>query len=70
LEDVFERSLKAAFIWSRIKKHQILWNTIEIWNNCFLCYFKCNLFMWCCIFSIITPVFSVTWPFRNHSNKM
>jgi len=20
-----------------------------------------------CTFSIITPVFSVTWPFRNHS---
>jgi len=28
---------------------------------------KCNLFIWCqsWIFSIITSVFSVTWPFRN-----
>ncbi len=32
---------------------------------------KCNLFLmqsW--IFSIITPVFSATWSFRNHSNML
>jgi len=31
---------------------------------------KCHLFLWWqnWIFSIITPVFSVTWSFRNHSD--
>jgi len=35
-----------------------------------LIYFKCYLFLWWqnWIFSIITPVFSVTWSFRNHYN--
>ncbi len=52
----------------------ILWNITSIWNKCFLLEYivKCNLFMWCAavIFSIITPVFSVTWSFRNHSNML
>ncbi len=47
-------------------------NNSSIENSCFLCeyLFKYNLFLWCAswIFSIITPVFSVTWSFRNHSN--
>jgi len=44
-------------------KAVILWNILTI----FYCSkFKCNLFSW--IFNIITPVFSVTWSSRNHSN--
>ncbi len=33
---------------------------------------KCNLFLWrqSWIFSIITPGFSVTWSFRNHSDML
>ncbi len=47
---------------------------ITIYNSCFLFEYilKCNLFhvtqSW--DFSIITPVFSVTWSFRNHSNML
>ncbi len=40
-------------------------------NNCFLCEYLLIYFCdqsW--IFSIITPVFSVTWFFRNHSNML
>ncbi len=35
-------------------------------------YLKCNLFLWwqSWIFSIITPVFSVTWSFINHFNML
>ncbi len=41
---------------------------LSIW----IIFFKCNLFLWfqSKIFSIITPVFSVTWSFRNHSNVL
>ncbi len=37
-----------------------------------LMYFKISFIsvMQSCIFSIITPVFSVTWSFRNHSDMM
>ncbi len=40
--------------------------------NTFLYILKCNFFLWwqSWIFSIITPVFSVTWSFRNHSNML
>jgi len=33
----------------------------------YMIYFKCNLFL---IAKLITPVFSVTWTLRNHSNRM
>ncbi len=38
-----------------------IWNIITILNKCFLCEYivNCHLFLW--IFSIITPVLSVTW---------
>ncbi len=43
----------------------MLRNIITVWNNCFLLFLflKCNLFIWgqSWIFSIITPVSSVTW---------
>ncbi len=55
-------------------KTVILWHFITISNNCFLFYFilKCNVILWCkAQFSAaITPVFSVTWYFRNHSNML
>jgi len=41
-----------------LKNTVILWNIITILEICFQS----------CIFSIITPVCSVTWPFRNPSN--
>ncbi len=53
---------------------EILWNIITILNNSFLFEYivKLYLFLWfqSCIFSIITPVFSVTWSFRNQSNML
>ncbi len=46
-------------------------NIIIILNNYVLCEYilKYNLFLWW-IFSIITPVYSVTWSIRNHSNMI
>ncbi len=58
----FERSLlfmltEATLIWS---KYTLKTNIVKFLYFKIL---KCSLFMWCqsCIFSIITPVFSVTW---------
>ncbi len=51
----------------------ILWNIFTILSNCFLFYvFKYNIFLWgkSWIFSIITPVFNVTWSFSNHPNML
>ncbi len=67
----FWQSLMLFQSWKTI----ILWNIITILNICFLCeyIFKLNLFLWCkaeFLISIITPVFSVTWSFRNHSNVL
>jgi len=36
------------------------------YNNCFLFYIVIYFWWQSCIFSIITPVFSVTWSFRNN----
>ncbi len=56
------------------KKTVILWNIITIKNNCFLFEYilKYYLFLWwqSWILAAITPVFSVTWFFRNHSNML
>ncbi len=43
-----------------------------ILNNGFSIFLKCNLFLWwkADFFCNITPVFSVTWCFRNLSNTM
>ncbi len=45
-------------------------NKIVLYCFLFEYILKCNVFLWyqSCIFSIITPVFSVTWSFRNHNN--
>ncbi len=66
---------QVAFIWSRIKKKncaivfkcKIKIFCVNIFSYIFRIYFvySCGQ-SW--IFSIITPVFSVTWSFRNHSN--
>ncbi len=55
----------------RQAKTVILWNIVTVYNNCFLwIYRKMQFMMQSWIFSIITPVFSVTWSFRNHSNML
>jgi len=55
-----------------VKNNNIVWSINRFENNCFQFEYisKCNLFLWwhTWIFSIITPVFGVTWSFRNHSN--
>ncbi len=54
----FLGAFKAAFICLETKKHL---------KELFYIFFIYNLYeFW--IFSIITPVLSVTWSFRNHSN--
>ncbi len=60
---------KAAFIWSKTVKSNILkyyYNFKQLFY--ILIYFIPVIQRW--IFSIITPVFSVTWSFRNHSNML
>ncbi len=70
---VFERSLVSQsynkqdcmhLFDQKYSRTVILWHIITI--------LKSNLFLWwqSWIFSIITPVFSVTWSFRNHSNML
>ncbi len=63
---------KTAFIWSKNIKRVQLWNIITILNNYFVFEYilECNVFsvMQNWIFSIVTPVFSVSRFFRNHSN--
>ncbi len=67
---------EAAFIGSNIQnKIVVLWNIFTVEKKCFLFYYsiKCNLFVWwqSWIFSSwITPVFSITWSLRNHSNVL
>jgi len=50
----------------KVKYHYIIKNYIL-----FVCIWKINLFLWwqSWIFSIITPVFSVTRSLRNYSNN-
>ncbi len=66
---VFERRLLYSS-----RPSVIFWNRIAIWNNWLLFehILTCNLFLWwqSWIFSIITPVFSVIWSFRNQSNML
>ncbi len=52
-------------------KTVILWYILQIKTTDFRYVYtvECNVFVWC-IFSIITPVFSVTWSFRNHSDML
>jgi len=61
----FERSLSCSsmmFIWSKIK-----FKIIVLFCNFFFLIYPCDQ-SW--IFSTITPVFSVTWFFRNHYNML
>ncbi len=54
--------------------------TVQLWQYkivtvqkfSLLAYLKFNLFLWCKagLSAVITPVFSVTWCFRNHSNML
>jgi len=67
----YKKVNKAAFKWSKIHSKQeyckvLLQYTITV-------FYLSVLFipvMWSWISSIITPVFSVTWSFRNHSNML
>ncbi len=48
-----------------------MWNIITIEMTVFYVnIIKCNLFLWSNLISIITPGFSVTWSFRNHTNML
>ncbi len=61
---------KAAVIWPKIRSEILLQFKITAFYLC-LYVLKCNLFLWCkAEFSAaITPVFSVTWSFRNHFKR-
>ncbi len=47
-------------------------NPADLYLFYYFLFLKCNLFLWwqTWIFSIITPVFTVTWSFRNHFNML
>ncbi len=64
LFNVFERSLLCTWIKNTLKI-VILWNSIRIT----VFYFNIfeNIIYFCTFSAAITPVFSVTWFFRNHS---
>ncbi len=56
---------------SKFRNHYFFLFAFSILSQLFLiwgCILKCNLFLW--LFSIITPVFRVTWSFRNYSNML
>ncbi len=61
----------------KTKMPSCLWTTYELfWSTSNVDYYilnkKINLYLWwqSWIFSIITPVFSVTWSIRNHFNML
>ncbi len=60
--------------WIYLIKITVFYSILFLQNNCFLFQYilKYNLFLWwrSWIFSIITPVFSVTWSFRKNSNML
>ncbi len=61
------------FFNQKYSKTIILWNIITNKKKILFEYIlKCNWILWwqSYIFSIITPVFSVTWFFRNHNNML
>ncbi len=69
--------IKPAIIWSTVQQKKnsktlILFFLLFKITFLFEYILKCNLFLWfqSFILSIITPVFSVTWSFRNHSNML
>ncbi len=61
---------KAAFIWFRNTIKQLYCEMLLQFKITVSIYFKMSFISvtQSCIFSIITPVFSVTWSVRNHSN--
>jgi len=76
---MFERSHSWSPRQRLFDQNSSIWNIVNfflilILNFCFLFeyffFYLFNLFLWwqSWIFYIITPVFSITWSFRNHSN--
>ncbi len=59
---------KAAFIWSKIQQNCEIGLLFQITVFYFKMQFIPLMQIW--IFCIITPVFSVTWSFRNYSNML